>query len=180
MEPHTPTQDAQELPPLTATPSAYPGCCLGLSAPLVHHLCSLLPPSPSLTLSIGSGFGLLEALLAAKPHANHVIGVEVAPTSNIFLPAADHRVVHGSRFLDPLAAEAAAWLFVYPRRIGLVREYLAEYGEGAVERVVWAGPQADWEDYRGCFEGWGVETRSAGEVGGRAWEVIAVARRRHG
>ena len=71
-------------------------------------------------------------------------------------------------------------MFVYPRRVGLVEEYLRKYGgeTGAVEVVVWIGPTSDWGDYKGCFAGWEVEARSADEVGGRAWEVVSVARRK--
>jgi hypothetical protein len=177
-ETSTPAQDnGQELPGLTSAPTAYPGCCLGLSAPLVAHFQSHLPPPPSLALSIGSGFGLLEAHLLA--HSRNVIGVEVAPSSNQYLPAPHHRVVHGTRFLEPLAAKATTWLFVYPRRSGLVQQYMSEHGLGSVEKIIWAGPKADWEDYTACFGGWDVQEQSADEVGGRAWELIAVATRRN-
>ncbi|KAF1833891.1 hypothetical protein BDW02DRAFT_355970 [Decorospora gaudefroyi] len=164
---------ACELPVLTVTPIAYSGCCLGLSAPLIAYLRSLIPPSPSLTLSVGSGFGLLEAYLLAS--TTNIIGLEVEPSSNQYLPSKNHRVVHGSRFLDPVATDATAWLFVYPRRVGLVQEYLTEYGKGNVETLIWAGPRADWEDYKGCFGGWIVREQSADEVGGRTWEMVAVA-----
>ncbi|KAF3034767.1 hypothetical protein E8E12_000630 [Didymella heteroderae] len=168
------------LPPprLTDKATAYPGCCLALSTPLVAHLHSLLPPAPALTLSIGSGFGLLEALLLVAPYLSNVVGVEVAPSPNTYLPRANHRVVHGSRFHEPLAAEAEAWLFVYPRRVGLVNEYMASYGDDAVQTIIWIGPQADWDDYKGCFVGgWEIQTKSADQVGGKAWELIATARR---
>jgi hypothetical protein len=167
--------DRQELPALTSIPTAYPGCCLALSAPLVAHLESLLAPPPCLVLSIGSGFGLLEAYLLA--HERDVIGVEVMPSSNQYLPASRHRIVHGTRFLEPLAAEATTWLFVYPRRPGLVQQYIQEYGLGIVEKIIWAGPKADWEDYTGCFGGWDVQEQSADELDGRAWELIVVATR---
>lgn len=162
---------------LTTTPTAYTGCCLALSEPLIAYFASLLPHPPSLALSIGSGFGLLESYLIGKPHARHVVGVEVEPSSNQYLPQSNHRIVHGSRFLEPLAAEATTWLFVYPRRVGLVREYLAEHGKDSVKRVIWAGPKADWDDYKACFDDWRVEEKSADNVGGRAWELIAVANR---
>ncbi|KAF1926710.1 uncharacterized protein M421DRAFT_66640 [Didymella exigua CBS 183.55] len=171
----------EELPPLprmTDKATAYAGCCLALSRPLVAHIHSLLPPAPALTLSIGSGFGLLEALLIAVPHSSNIIGVEVAPSSNTYLPSANHRVVHGTRFHEPLATEAQAWLFVYPRRVGLVTEYIGSYGNDAVQQITWIGPQADWDDYKGCFvDGWEVHTKSADKVGGKAWELIATATR---
>ena len=176
-EASNPVEDAAELPVLTTTPTAYSGCCLALSETLIAYLASLLPQPPALTLSIGSGFGLLESYLITKPYAHHIIGVEVEPSSNKFLPSSNHRIVHGTRFLEPLAAEATTWLFVYPRRVGLVREYFAQYGQDSVERVIWAGPKSDWDDYKACFAGWTVEEQSAEQIGGRAWELIAVAHR---
>ncbi|KAF2688868.1 hypothetical protein K458DRAFT_414561 [Lentithecium fluviatile CBS 122367] len=167
------------LPPLpapSAKPTVHPGCCLALSGPLLAYLTTLLPARPGLALSVGSGYGLLEALLLAEPYRLNVVGVEVQPTSNRFLPASHHRTVPGTRFLDALAAESAAWMFVYPRRVGLVDEYMAAYAEGKVERVVWIGPTADWEDYIGCFgQAWEIQVTGANGVGGRAWEMIAVA-----
>ncbi|CAN9187970.1 unnamed protein product [Alternaria alternata] len=170
MPPLQPDVDAldNEASPIVEAASELP-------APLIAYFASLLPQPPSLALSVGSGFGLLESYLIVKPHAHHIIGVEVEPSSNQYLPPSNHRVVHGSRFLEPLAAEATNWLFVYPRRVGLVREYLAEYGQGSVRRVIWAGPKADWDDYKTCFADWHVQEQSAELVGGRAWELIAVA-----
>lgn len=164
------------LPPLFSTPAIFPGCCLALSAPLLAYLAALLPAPPHSTLSIGSGYGLLEALLLAEPFNLNVIGVEVHPSPNQYLPASHHRTVTGTRFLEPLAADSTTWLFVYPRRVGLVDEYLEAYGAGALERVVWIGPAADWDDYKGCFaSGWDVQVPSAEEHGGRAWELISIA-----
>lgn len=138
----------------------------------------LLPSQPRAALSIGSGYGLLEALLLAEPYNRNVVGVEVEPSPNRYLPAPQHRVVHGTRFLEPLAADACTWLFVYPRRVGLVQEYLAEYGAGALDRVIWIGPVVDWDDYKACFEGaWQMQVKSAAEAGGSTWETIAVAQK---
>jgi hypothetical protein len=171
--------DAHPQPPplraLTNQPTAYSGCCLALSTPLIEYLASLLPPAPALTLSIGSGFGLLEAHLLASPRSLHIVGVEVEPSPNKYLPAANHRVVHGTRFLEPLATEAATWLFVYPRRAGLVSEYLQHHGQGSVQQIIWTGPQADWDEYKACFTGWDVRMQSVDDVGGRAWDSIHVA-----
>ncbi|KAH3909969.1 hypothetical protein HBI56_129120 [Parastagonospora nodorum] len=165
------------LPVLTNAPKAFPGCCLALSAPLIEYIHSLLPPAPALTLSIGSGFGLLEAHVLAVSQPPRLLGVEVEKSPNQYLPAANHRLVHGTRFLEPLAAEAATWLFVYPRRVGLVNEYLHEYGQGIVETIIWIGPQADWADYIQCFARWDVQIHNADEVGGRAWDTIAVVKK---
>ena len=173
-----PAEESPSLPLLTDSAAVYSGCCLALSTPLVAHLHSLLPRAPALTLSIGSGFGLLEAYLAAPPYEEHIVGVEVEPSPNAYLPTTHHRIVHGSRFLEPLAAEAQAWLFVYPRRVALVSEYMTAYGRDSVQTIVWAGPQADWDDYNPCFAvGWHVQVQSAQDVGGKPWELIAIAQR---
>lgn len=174
------------LPPLRASPAVHPGCCLALSAPLLENLANLLPSSPFIVLSIGSGYGLLESYLLSQPHNIRIIGVEVQPTSNRHLPPSHHHCVTGSRFLDPLAGEAKVWMFVYPKRVGLVDEYIEAYGRAGVEKIIWAGPKADWEDYKGCFEGvrdgraWDVVVKSADEIGGTAWEMLAVATKEDG
>lgn len=173
-----PIDELPPLPQLTDQATLHAGCCLALSTPLVAHIHSLLPPAPALTLSIGSGFGLLEALLIATPSLPHIVGVEVAPSPNTYLPKANHSVVHGTRFHEPLAAEAQTWLFVYPRRVGLVTEYIMSYGKKSVHTIIWIGPQADWNDYKDCFvDGWEVYIKSADKVGGKAWELIATARK---
>lgn len=175
---HLPPPQATSLPTLTNKATVYSGCCLALSAPLVEHLHSLLPRSPALVLSIGSGFGLLEAILNSPTYNAHIIGVEVEPSPNTYLPLTHHRAVHGSRFLEPLAAGAEAWMFVYPRRVGLISEYMVAHGRDKVHMIIWIGPQADWDDYKGCFaQGWTTQTRSADEIGGKAWDMVATVRR---
>lgn len=163
------------LPQLTASPTTYSGCCLALSTQLVAYIRSLLTPLPCITVSIGSGFGLLEAYIMAGNHDFHVIGVEVEPSPNKYLPSSHHLIVHGTRFLEPLAAQATTWLFVYPRRVGLVQEYMAAHGQESVEKIIWAGPKADWDDYKPCFADWNIQEHEAGAVGGQSWELIAVA-----
>lgn len=170
--------DCPPLPGLTDKPVAYSGCCFALSAPLLAHLHSLLPPRPTLILSIGSGYGLLEALLIAEPYGLNIVGIEVEPSSNRYLPAMAHQTVYGSRFLTPLAREAATWLFVYPRRVGLVGEYLGEFNSSTVTQIIWIGPQSDWTDYAGCFKQWDVRTYAANQVGGRISELISIAQKR--
>ncbi|KAF2016762.1 hypothetical protein BU24DRAFT_392131 [Aaosphaeria arxii CBS 175.79] len=167
------------LPEFTQDPIPYPGCCLALSKSLLTYIHSILPTSPSLILSIGSGYGLLEAALLQAPYTLNVVGVEVQPSPNKFLPSLHHRCVPGSRFHEQLAGQASAWLFVYPRRIGLVQEYLALHGKShSLKMVVWMGPRADWEDYKGCFgDDWNVCIKAADEAGGRAWELIAIAKK---
>ena len=163
------------LPQLAASPPTYSGSCLALSTQLVAYIRTLLAPPPCISVSIGSGFGLLEAYLMTGDYGFHVIGVEVEPSPNKYLSSSHHRIVNGTRFLQPLADQATTWLFVYPRRVGLVQEYMAAYGQKSVEKIVWAGPKADWDDYKACFAGWHLQEQDASAVGGQAWELITVA-----
>ncbi|KDN71723.1 hypothetical protein CSUB01_11074 [Colletotrichum sublineola] len=197
-------QEAEELsspafvplpqPRLTNEPQTLPDCCLSLSLPLLRELHGCLPPAPHLTLSIGSGTGLLEGLLhdlasssssSSLPHATtlNLVSVEVAPSANRYHAA--HRTVPGTWALDPLAEQARAWVFVYPKQVALVRGYVDAFsGEGvgcAVETVMYVGPRRDWDDFRAAFEGlvgdvevWDEERMEA--VGGRAWECVAIVR----
>ncbi|KAF2464599.1 uncharacterized protein BDR25DRAFT_242112 [Lindgomyces ingoldianus] len=164
------------MPVLTSSATVHSGCCLALSAPFLSHIHSLLPPPPDLILSIGSGFGLLEALLLAADPPPSLVGIEVQPSPNRYLARDHHREVYGTRGIHELASEASAWMFIYPRRVGLVEEYLEKFGNGVVKIVIWIGPRADWEDYKGCFAGaWELHVKCADQIGGRAWEVVAVA-----
>ncbi|KAF2006157.1 hypothetical protein P154DRAFT_254425 [Amniculicola lignicola CBS 123094] len=167
-----------QLPVLSSKPIAYSGSCLGLSSTLLSHLHSVLP-NTAVILSIGSGAGLLEALLNGDPYCHTIIGVEVEPSPNRYLPPENHDTVHGTRFLSGRAAEATAWMFIYPRRVGLLEEYIKMYG-GSVELVVWIGPKADWDDYQDCFQTstWDVGVQGCEESGGRLWELMAIARKR--
>jgi hypothetical protein len=172
------------LPSLSPTPATYPGCCLALSTTLLTNLHALLPKRPNIVLSVGSGTGLLEAVLLASPHNLNIIGVEVHPSVNRYLPYSNHREVRGTYAISDLAAAAKAWLFVYPRRWQLVGEYLDLLEEKDVQMVVWLGPAKDWEEYEFLFSGypdlkvkWDVQVRMADALGGRPWDTLVVARK---
>ncbi|KAF6806940.1 hypothetical protein CSOJ01_08514 [Colletotrichum sojae] len=180
-EPFTPPP----LPKLTDQPQLLPGSCLSLSLPLLSAIHACLPPSPALTLSIGSGTGLVEALLESlpdRPYELDLVSVEVAPSPNRY--HAKHRTVPGTWALETMARRARAWVFVYPKRVELVRGYMEEMFAEGPETVVYVGPRRDWEDFRGCFERedvagvevWGEERMEG--VGGRGWECVAVVRRK--
>ncbi|KAI9369583.1 hypothetical protein BJX61DRAFT_536303 [Aspergillus egyptiacus] len=177
---------------LPLSPTPLPNCCLSLSRPLLTTLSTLLPSNPSsFTLSIGSGSGLLEALLMHRHPTLHIEGVEVSPSVNLYLPEENLNIVSGTWELCPRAADAGAWMFVYPREPGLVRRYLDEFAGGKVEKVVWLGPKADWEDYSRVFyrlDGWEVEVMSNGMteegsdevgigIGIAGFEMLVVLRR---
>ncbi|KAJ7017842.1 hypothetical protein C8F04DRAFT_418508 [Mycena alexandri] len=173
------------LPTLTASASRHPSSCASLSLSLLDLLDAVLPPPSELTLSVGSGTGLLEALfLQRHPHRSSpasFLGVEVAQARpiNRFLPEANTAVVLGTWAVVPGEAERAEGLmFVYPRQPGLVRAYL---GRGTTVRtVVWIGPRCDVDDFEGVMREWGEEDQEA--TGGGAavedGEMVMVFRRR--
>ncbi|KXH45045.1 hypothetical protein CSIM01_01174 [Colletotrichum simmondsii] len=191
--------------PLTNEPQRHPDSCLTLSLPLIKALHAQLPPAPELTLSIGSGTGLVEALLDSLAgthgqdptreapqgsHGSHAVpaprplnltSIEIAPSPNKY--HRNHRTVPGTWALDPAAAEAKAWMFVYPKQAALVRKYMEAFAssnsseKGVVETVLYVGPRMDWDDFRGALEPFAEsvdvwdEERMEG-VGGRGWECV--------
>ncbi|KAB8260449.1 hypothetical protein BDV32DRAFT_149417 [Aspergillus pseudonomiae] len=166
---------------LTTTPQAFPTCCLSISTPLLETLTSLLPKKPDYTVSIGSGSGLLEALLTHTNASLQIEGVEVNPAVNRYIAEQDMHVVTGT--WDLLASRvpgAKAWMFVYPREPKLVDRYIEAFGkEGVVEVILWLGPRADWADYVGCLDGrgFGVERVVGCEGGLEGFEMLGVVRR---
>lgn len=144
------------LPQPTPFPTRHPSCCASLSLPLLSHLHAVLPPPPAPTLSIGSGTGLLEALLLQQHpcRAASLRGVEVAadPPVNRFLPDANADVVPGTWAVAAGVRDAVGLLFVYPRAVRLVRAYVAR--AAALRVVVWIGPRCDFEEFKGPLEEW--------------------------
>jgi hypothetical protein len=165
------------LPSLTENPTLYPNCCLSLSTPLLTHLASLLPEQPHFTLSIGSGSGLLEALITTHHRDVRVEGVEVNSSVNLYIEEQDINVVTGTWDLCSRAVQAKAWMFVYPREPKLVKKYIEMYGNGEVDEILWLGPKVDWEDYEGCFtqSGFGdMRVYGGGDIGGAEFEMVVV------
>jgi len=98
-----------------------------------------------LVLSVGSGTGLLEALLQESLPALRIEGVEVSLNVNKYMPADRVNLVGGTWDIYPNASEAFALLFVYPRESSLVRRYLQLCSRTA-HVILWLGPRADWPD----------------------------------
>lgn len=139
------------LQKLGSLPIHFSDCCPGISKPLVSAVADRLPEYPALTLSIGSGSGLLEAILLEETETNNgqaanLYGVEVPPCVNTHLP--DERVlrVPCTMSLHPDAMLASALMFVYPRNPSLVTLYLDAFIDGALEKVLWLGHRSDWPD----------------------------------
>ncbi|KAF8192774.1 hypothetical protein K438DRAFT_1969900 [Mycena galopus ATCC 62051] len=173
------------LPTLTASASRHPSSCASLSLPLLDLLDPVLPPPSGLTLSVGSGTGLLEALfLQRHPHRSSpdsFLGVEVAQDRpiNRFLPETNTAVVLGTWAVASDKVEHAEGLmFIYPRQPALVRAYLARGTR--VRTVVWIGPRCDVRDFEDVMGEWGEEDQEA-TAGGAVvedGEVVSVFRRR--
>ncbi|KAL4975649.1 hypothetical protein BDW66DRAFT_137018 [Aspergillus desertorum] len=161
---------------LSPSPAAFPDCCLALSTPLIDRLASLLPATPHFTLSIGSGAGLLEALLAYRHPNVSIEGVEVNSSVNLYIADEDMNVVSGTWDLLPRASDATAWMFVYPREPKLVTKYMESYGHG-IKIILWLGPRVDWADYEACFLHSPFSQLSFEDVGLAEYEVLVVARR---
>lgn len=181
-----------ELPLLSDKPVRHPKCCLSLSQPLLDTLGRVLQENldpPGLVLSVGCGTGLLEELLHRHVAAGglRVEGVEVAGEDAhgvflAYLPEDRAHTVPGTWALSRRAADAAALLFVYPRSEGLVRRYVQQAREtapgGGGRLVLWLGPAADWDVFRGALEDGGrlrtVRTAAGPECGANEYEMMAV------
>ena len=141
------------LPRLSSEPTQYSDCCCTLSEPLMMTLARLLPPDPSITLSIGCGTGLLEAILLRYCPGLRLRAIEVKREVICYLSDEIFEIAKGTWDLCPSAAVAAAWIFIYPRETALVDGYRKKFGQGAVTLVIWIGPRADLSDYEEIFRG---------------------------
>ncbi|RMY71211.1 hypothetical protein D0862_14638 [Hortaea werneckii] len=133
---------------LCTSPKHFADCCVGISQPLLATLASRLPPSPALILSIGSGSGLLEAMLlkhSEKPL--DLFGVEVSSCVNKHLPPDRLIKVPSTTSLHSDAMLVSSLMFVYPRMPALIAAYLDASTGGALEQVVWLGHRSDWPDF---------------------------------
>ena len=135
----------EQLSCLTVMPIYHPDCCASLSSTLISNILRFLPPRPSFTISIGSGTGLLEALILQARNEVHLEAVEVSgPKLNQYLPEDTAHVVAGTWDICPRASKAAVWMFVYPRETSLVRKYFDKLSNQSVNLLVWLGPKADY------------------------------------
>lgn len=143
----------------------------------MEHLASLLPPDPALTLSIGSGTGLLEALLRHQRPTLNLKTVEVPTTNNKYMPLDRTEIVNGYRDLCRLAADASAWMFIYPRDAWLLRKYVQAFGNQKCELIIWIGPKADLPELGNKFLGETWMKEDVEECGLKEYEIMALWRR---
>ncbi|KAJ4142270.1 hypothetical protein NW754_009720 [Fusarium falciforme] len=190
-----------ELPSLHDAPVRHPNCCLSFSSKLIKILTRIFsstanPDGTSTVLSIGSGSGLLEALLLAHVEAKddsgaasfNVEGVEVQqlsgkPPVNRYLPEQAIYTVRGTwdvvtRLQD---SDVTALMFVYPRQPTLVTEYIKAIAEQdlGIQTIVWLGPMADWDVFETCFVAKDehqaeLEKMQGAEAGLDGYEMMAV------
>ena len=118
---------------------------------LIAKIASLLPTELGLTLSIGSGTGLLEALLLDYQSTIRLRAVEVSKAVNKYLPGDLMEIVNGTWDLCKAALDAGSWIFVYPREPGLVKRYAQVYGKGSTKQVIWIGPLADLKEIQDSY-----------------------------
>ncbi|KAF2757886.1 hypothetical protein EJ05DRAFT_500411 [Pseudovirgaria hyperparasitica] len=172
---------APKLPDISDVPQKYSDCCLSISQILLDQVYSLVL-LPTTLLSIGSGTGLLEALLQKHHPELNVEGVEVRSASNLvqYLFTDALNTVSGTWDLSNRALEAGAWMFVYPREPKLIQQYLEHRSNGIVKLVMWLGPVVDWKDYEAIFsqaqqeQRWSrVNVRNGADAGLVAYEMMA-------
>ena len=141
-----------KLPPLSDVAAHHPDCCCSLSETLIAKIASLLTPKLGLALSIGSGTGLLEALLLARRPTVNLRAVEVSNAVNKYLPEDLMETVNGTWDLCNSAHDAGSWIFVYPREAGLIKKYAQAFGQGNTKQIIWIGPLADLREIQNtCF-----------------------------
>lgn len=140
-----------KLPQLSDVAAHHPDCCCSLSETLIAKIVSLLPTQLGLALSIGSGTGLLEALLLAYRPLMNLRAVEVSNAVNKYLPEDLMETVNGTWDLCNSAHDAGSWIFVYPREAGLIKKYAQAFGQGSIKQVIWIGPSADLQDFQDTY-----------------------------
>lgn len=165
----------KNLPLLTSIPAHHPDCCAAISSVLVETIAHILPPRPSLTISIGSGTGLFEALLLQEQPAKDIEAVEVSSHINQYLPDEKVNVVRGTWDLCLLASDAIAWMFIYPREISLMGMYFEKFSPSKTRMLLWLGPCADFSIVQTVVpDGWKIDRM---ENLTSEYEIMAVWRR---
>ncbi|KAI4244420.1 MAG: hypothetical protein LQ352_006817, partial [Teloschistes flavicans] len=154
-------------------------------------LASILPTLPATVLSIGHGHGLLEAhLLNNEEKALRILGVDIVRKTPQYLPEQNHRILPLSTSLAREAEEAEVWIFIYPRSLSLVRQYLdrfvgrtngdneTEGSKGKVRVIIFVGPRADIDEFgHECSRNGGWKKEVVEENGLKEYEGFVVWRR---
>jgi hypothetical protein len=100
-------------------------------------------------------------------------GVEVNSIVNRYLPNNKMQVVKGTWDLCSEAQNIDAWLFVYPRSPDLLTKYFDRYQNSfSIQRVIWIGPNVDWEFFKVAFNREGLHQQES--VSLTAFETMVV------
>lgn len=167
----------KELPRLSNIPVQYADCCAALSSTLVANLAQSLPAAPALTISIGSGSGILEALILRDRPEICLRAIEVSQDINQYLSAKNLQIVSGTWDLCAMAANSIAWIFVYPRDFSLVEKYLQNFGSASVQLLFFLGPKADSSNVKALMENRAWKREAIEECGVSQYEALLVWRR---
>lgn len=162
----------KELPRLPNVPLQHADCCAALSSTLVAKFAQGLPTGPDLTISIGSGSGILEALILRDRPDICLQAIEVSRDINRYLSAKNLQIVSGTWELCALAANAMAWIFVYPREFSLVEKYLQKFGGAAVQILIFLGPKADLPNMEAVMNSRAWKMESIEECGASQYEAL--------
>ncbi|KAG9408634.1 hypothetical protein AC1031_020487 [Aphanomyces cochlioides] len=112
-------------------------CCVNPTSKLLDGLTGHLDQASGTLLSIGSGSGLFERLLAYRFPSLSVIGVDVAPV-DVFLGDAFKLVREGS---CPVVLNVSVLLAVYLRRPSILISYLEWFPD--VHTIILLGPRSE-------------------------------------
>lgn len=167
----------KELPQLSHIPVQHADCCAALSSTLVAKVAQSLPSAPALTISIGSGSGILEALILRDRPEVCLQAIEVSHDINLYLSAENVQIVSGTWDLCALAANSTAWIFVYPREFSLVEKYLQTFGSAAVQLLIFLGPKADISNMEALMESRAWKMEAIVECGVSQYEALLVWKR---
>lgn len=129
----------------------------------------------SLTRRGGSGY--LEALLLhlVGHESLNLLGLEVSPSINKYLPEEHFHYVSGTWATYPGAVSANLVLFVYPRVPLLMERYLRQLQESACDKVIWIGPSLDWADYEPVLLSSHFSTLCHQSEGVAEYEMLVIA-----
>lgn len=167
--------DMKKLPLLSSNSAHHADCCAALSSTLVATMAEILPPKPGLTVSIGSGTGLLEALLLQKQPALNLEAVEVNDGINRYLPDEKVNIVSGTWDVFLPAGDAIAWIFIYPRELSLIHMYIERISSSNLKLLIWLGPCADFPDIKSLMSvSWKVDVIDDSTL---EYETLAIWRR---
>ncbi|KAK5173763.1 uncharacterized protein LTR77_002444 [Saxophila tyrrhenica] len=166
---------------LDQTTKHYADLCPAISRPLVATLVDWLPPAPALTLSIGCGSGILEAILLHAAEEDHgkqlnLCAVEVPDCAVTHLPEDCVARVPNTFSIYDDAMLASTLIFVYPRQAKIIAMYLGAAKGTALEQIIWLGHRSDWPEAEEILLASSVQIQRVERPGTAEYELLVIAR----